>query len=118
MGFYERNSHRLYGYAEGSKQVLGIFSGKRCAKINMIAGQCEGNILAPVIYEQSMNTDYFNRYLNENLLPVLKKGQRIILDNAKFHKILPETKSAFEEKECSFLYLPPYSPHLNPIEKL
>jgi hypothetical protein len=51
----------------------------------MIVGQCYGEILAPV-------TNYFNRYLTENLLPVLKKGQRIILDNAKFHKILPETK--------------------------
>jgi transposase len=56
--------------------------------------------------------------LTENLLPILQKGQRIILYNAKFHKILPETKQAFEEKECLFLYLPPYSPPLNSIEKL
>jgi transposase len=86
--------------------------------MNMIAGQCQKEILAPVLYEQNMNADYFNRYLVENLLPMLKNGQRVILDNAKFHKILPETKQVFEEKECSFLYLPPYSPHLNPIEKL
>jgi isfu1 transposase len=117
-GFYDKNSHRLYGYAQGSERILGIFSGKRCTKMNMIAGQCYGEILAPVLYAENMNTEYFNRYLTENLLPILKKGQRVILDNAKFHKILPKTKQAFDEKECLFLYLPPYSPHLNPIEKL
>jgi transposase len=50
------------------------------------------------------------------LIPSLTPGQVIILDNASFHKS-QETQKLIEEVECRVLFLPPYSPDLNPIEK-
>jgi len=50
------------------------------------------------------------------LVPVLKPGQVVILDNATFHKS-EKTRRLIENVGCSLLFLPPYSPDLNPIEK-
>lgn len=71
--------------------------------------------MAPFIYEGGMDTDLFNIYLEEFLLPVLKPGQIIIMDNASFHKSI-ETELLIEQAGCKLLFLPPYSPELNPIE--
>lgn len=62
-----------------------------------------------------MNTDLFNTYLEEFLLPVLEPGQIIVMDNASFHKSV-ETELLIEQAECKLLFLPAYSPELNPIE--
>lgn len=50
------------------------------------------------------------------LIPKLKPGQVLILDNASFHRS-EESKKLVEAAECKLLFLPPYSPDLNPIEK-
>nr|WP_255453476.1 transposase [Wolbachia endosymbiont of Atemnus politus] len=47
---------------------------------------------------------------------LLRPGQTVILDNASFHKS-ERTKKLIESAECKVLFLPPYSPDLNPIEK-
>ena len=62
-----------------------------------------------------MDTDLFNTYLGDVLLPVLEPGQVLVMDNASFHKS-EETKSLVEQFGCKLLFLPPYSPQLNPIE--
>ncbi|NSM56356.1 hypothetical protein HET73_01860 [Wolbachia endosymbiont of Atemnus politus] len=49
------------------------------------------------------------------LIPILKPGQTIVLDNASFHKS-ERTKELIENAGCKILFLPPYSPDLNPIE--
>jgi transposase len=64
-----------------------------------------------------MNSDLFNTYLEEFLLPVLTKGQLVIMDNAPFHHSL-ETRRLREEKGCQLRFLPAYSPELNPIEQI
>lgn len=50
------------------------------------------------------------------LIPNLRPGQIIIMDNASFHKSA-KTRELIESAGCKLLYLPPYSPELNPIEK-
>lgn len=59
----------------------------------------------------------FNTWLEKELLPILSPGTLIILDNAAFHKS-QSTMDIVEKAGCHLLFLPPYSPHLNPIEKL
>ena len=49
------------------------------------------------------------------MLPVLKKGQVVIMDNCSIHKSL-KVKELIESVGCRLIYLPPYSPDLNPIE--
>ena len=82
----------------------------------MIAGWCNHNLIAPFTVEGSCNRVVFETWLSECLIPVLQPGQLIILDNATFHKggII---RQLIEEAGWFLLYLPPYSPDFNKIEK-
>jgi transposase len=72
-------------------------------------------ILAPFCYQGTCNTQLFNTWLKDFLIPELKPGQVVIIDNASFHKS-EESKRLIEEVGCKLLFLPAYSPDLNPIE--
>lgn len=61
------------------------------------------------------NTDVFNAWLEQVLLPELAYGTTVVMDNAAFHKSV-KTKELIESAGCHLLYLPTYSPDLNPIE--
>ena len=61
------------------------------------------------------NRDTFKAFLCDGLLPVLERGSVIVLDNARFHQG-GQIHALVEKAGCSLLYLPPYSPDLNPIE--
>ncbi len=65
----------------------------------------------------AVNKDIFNIWLEKTLLPNLKKGMTIIMDNASFHKS-SRTRELIEKAGCRLLFLPPYSPDLNPIENV
>lgn len=67
-------------------------------------------------FKGTCNTEVFNAWLSQVLIPELSPGQIIIMDNASFHKSA-KTKELIEAAGCKLLYLPPYSPELNPIEK-
>ncbi|MFT6263795.1 MAG: transposase [Dasania sp.] len=68
-----------------------------------------------MIFQGSCNTELFMAWVQEQLVPSLKKGQVIVMDNASFHKS-PRIHTAIEQAGCRLIYLPPYSPDLNPIE--
>lgn len=108
---------REFGWAPRGEPVLGHRMGKRERKLNLIAALNEQTLKAPFIYEGVMNSDLFNTYLEEFLLPVLTEGQIVIMDNAPFHQSL-ETRRLIEEKGCQLWFLPAYSPELNPIEQI
>jgi transposase len=98
------------------EKVYGAVSGNRYSRESFIAAQSQSNILAPFCYTGTCNTNLFNAWLEQILVPELKPGQVIILDNASFHK----SKASIEilqKAGCEILFLPPYSPDLNPIEK-
>ena len=87
----------------------------RYARESFIAAQRDGQILSPFCYRGTCNTDLFNLWLKDFLVPALNPGQVVIMDNAAFHKS-KETKRLVEQAGCRILFLPPYSPDLNPIE--
>ena len=89
--------------------------GKRSKRVNVIAAKSQNQIIAPFLFEGSCNTAVFETYIQEVLCPTLRKGQVVIMDNASFHKS-KKIKELIEEKECTLVYLPPYSPERNPIE--
>jgi transposase len=88
----------------------------RYARESFIAAQRGAQILSPFCYRGTCNTDLFNLWLRDFLIPELKPGQVVIMDNAAFHKS-QETKRLIEEAGCRIFFLPPYSPDLNPIEQ-
>ena len=73
--------------------------------------------MAPFVFEGSCNTEVVDTYFEKVLLPVLPRGSVIVLDNARFHQS-PSTQKRVAAAGCELLFLPTYSPDLNPIEHL
>ena len=96
--------------------MFGEVSGKRFARQSVISALFRGKLLSPMCFEGTCDTDVFNAWLKQMLIPSLLPGQLLILDNASFHKST-ESQQLVEAAGCKVLFLPPYSPDLNPIEK-
>ncbi len=107
---------REYGWATKGQKVYGEVSGKRYARESFIAGLNNGQIIAPFCYKGTCDTNLFNFWVSNFLVPALLPGQIVITDNATFHKS-ELTKHLIEQANCKLVFLPAYSPDLNPIEK-
>lgn len=83
--------------------------------MSIIGALNQDNIIAPLVFEGYTNTDVFITYLEKVLVPLLRKGQVLIMDNAAFHKS-PRIQKIIDDAGCSLIFLPAYSPDLNPIE--
>ena len=117
-GFDEYYS-REYGYAPRGEKVIGVGSGKHFARTSIVAAKNKDEIIAPIAFDGSMDGDLFEGWLEQLLIPVLHNPAKsvLIIDNASWHR-----KNAIydiaDEHGLKVLFLPPYSPDLNPIEKL
>jgi transposase len=87
----------------------------RHSRTTVIAAYRQNKIEAFFRFKRPTNTEVFNYWVNQYLIPILEKDDWVILDNAAFHKS-PQTKMAVEAKGAHLLFLPPYSPDLNKIE--
>jgi transposase len=105
-----------YGWCERGQRFEALKSGRRTGRINMIAAYCQQRLMAPFTVEGSCNRVVFETWLETCLIPVLQPGQVVILDNATFHHG-GRIAELIEAVGCRLLYLPPYSPDLNRIEK-
>lgn len=81
-----------------------------------IAGLTADALIAPWVIKGAMDGPAFAAYVREVLAPELKPGTVVVLDNLATHKNV-EAADALRQAGCWFLYLPPYSPDLNPIEQ-
>ena len=68
-----------------------------------------------MIFTGTCNTELFNIWIEQMLLPELEPGQVIIMDNVRTHKS-KKTKELIESVGCKLIFLPTYSPDFNPIE--
>jgi transposase len=116
-GIYEQDGERLHGYSLRGIKIIDEKSGKRHIKQSVIAAFSKGYVIAPVVYEGTMNTERFLNWVSEDLCPILKQDQVLILDNARFHH-KEKLIHLLKEKGCKVLFLPPYSPQFNLIEKV
>jgi transposase len=111
----DESIQRNYARASIGQKVLEDISGNRTARTSIIAGLNRENILAPWHFSGYCNTDVILTWVKNELLPTLKSGLTIIWDNATFHQS-PQIKALIESVGCKLIFLPPYSPDLNPIE--
>ena len=74
-------------------------------------------ITAPFVIDQPMNSTIFKAYLEQCLVPTLMPGDIVVMDNLSSHKS-DEARDMIEAAGASLLFLPPYSPDLNPIEQV
>lgn len=109
---------RDYARAPRGKQVISEVKGKREKRTSLIAAWLPGakEMIAPYAFEGSTDAKRFNGWIKQCLLPCLKMGQVVIMDNAPFHKS-KLTKELIESVGCTLKYQPEYSPDLNPIEQ-
>lgn len=105
-----------YAYSPRGERFHALKSGRRGKRVNMIAALCEGQLLAPFTVEGACNRIVFETWLETCLIPKLQPGQKLIIDNATFHKG-GRIEQLVTEAGCEIWYLPPYSPDLNKIER-
>jgi transposase len=107
--------YREYAYAPRGVSVLGKVSGKKFKRTNIVAAKCGDKVVASMTYDGTTDSELFECWFEKMLLKSIPLYSVIILDNATFHR-----KARLHElaatHECEVLFLPPYSPDLNPIE--
>ena len=112
--------HRLYresGRAPRGERIYEAVAGKRRERTSVIAASQNNKLVAPLTFDGTCNTEVVDAYFENVLLPVLPPGSVIVLDNARSHQA-PTTAARVAAAGCELLFLPAYSPDLNPIEHL
>jgi len=108
--------YREYGRSLKGQLIGGKVSGRRYQRISWVAGLTNSELIAPMTYEETMTSDFFEAWFQKFLLPILNTPLVIIMDNARFHR-MGKLELLCEEFGHKILPLPPYSPEYNPIEK-
>lgn len=116
-GFDEYYS-REYGYAPRGEKVTGKVSGRHFARTSIVAAKSGSEIIAPFAFGGSMDGDLFEGWLEHIFVPELKNPEKsvLILDNASFHR-KNSIYDIADDYGFRVIFLPPFSPDLNPIEK-
>jgi transposase len=81
----------------------------------LIAALRHDGLTAPCVFDGAINGVRFLAYVTQVLAPTLRPGDLVVRDNLKAHKV-NGVRDAIEAQGARLLYLPPYSPDLNPIE--
>ena len=111
------NMTRLYGRAKAGKRVADdIPSGHWCTTTMISSMRLDGSTACMVV-DGATDKDVFKAYVQHILLPTLKPCDIVIMDNLSAHKN-QEVKDLIESVDVEIWFLPPYSPDLNPIEKM
>ena len=110
------NMARRYGRAlRGQRLRMSVPHG-HWKTTTFIAGLRSTGMVAPFVIDCAVNREVFEAYVAQVLVPVLKPGDIVVMDNLSSHKG-PAVRQMIEAAGASVLYLPPYSPDFNPIEK-
>lgn len=88
---------------------------KRSTNITLIAAMTKQGMQATMTLEGSLDGDAFEVYVENVLVPTLKPGQTVILDNLRVHENI-KARTLIEQAGCTLRFLPAYSPDLTPIE--
>jgi transposase len=111
------NMTRLYGRAKNGQRAVDSAPGGHWSTTTMISSVRLDGSTVPMVINGATNKEVFKVYVEKFLLPTLNKGDVVILDNLSAHKG-KEIRELIESVGAELWYLPPYSPDLNPIEKM
>lgn len=101
-----RRGERLrMGYPHGHRKTTTLVAGLRMT-----------GMVAPMVLDGPINGDWFEAYVRQVLVPDLGRGDVVIMDNLSSHK-RASVREAIEAAGARLMFLPPYSPDFNPIEK-
>lgn len=106
---------RLRGRCPRGERLNGYAPHGHWKTITFVAGLRRRAMVAPFVLEGAINGPMFLAYVRQCLVPTLKRGDFVVMDNLPVHKVTG-VDAAIEAAGATLLYLPPYSPDLNPIE--
>ena len=106
---------RRYGWGPKSSRVISDAPHGHWKTTTFLAALRSTGFTAPLVVDGPMNGNVFLAYVEQQLIQTLKPGDLVIMDNLSSHKRVG-VKEAIESVGAELMYLPPYSPDLNPIE--
>ena len=109
------NMVRLNGWSPRGERLVGHAPMGHWETVTFIAGFRQTGIVAPMLIKGAMNGEAFLAYIDQCLVPTLKRRDIVVIDNVSFHKV-SGVEEAIQTGGASLRYLPQYSPDLNPIE--
>jgi transposase len=109
------NMTRLRGRSVEGQRLVGKTPHGHRKTTTFVAALRNDGITAPLVIDGAMNGETFVQYVEQFLVPTLTPKDIVVMDNLSVHKVAG-VKQAIESAGASVLYLPPYSPDLNPIE--
>jgi transposase len=107
---------RLYGRAPRGERAVGSTPQNYGQHVTRLGALSRTGLEAVMTIEGATDADVFRTYVQEVLGPTLREGDIVIADNLSAHKAA-DVQEALAAKRARLLYLPPYSPDLNPIEQ-
>jgi len=107
----------LRGWGEKGQRLQAFVPHGHWKTMTFLAALRVDGITAPCVFDGPINGVSFQRYVEQFLLPTLKQGDFVILDNLGSHKS-EAVRDAIKSVGARLLFLPPYSPDLNPIEQV
>lgn len=111
------NMARRYGRARRGERVVAAVPWGHWKTTTFLAALRHDRIDAPCVFDGPINGARFRAWVEQALVPTLAPGDIVVMDNLSSHKVAG-IRAAIEAAGASLLYLPPYSPDLNPIEQL
>jgi transposase len=109
------NMVRLRGRIARGVRLIGRVPLGQWKTITFVAALRHNKMTAPMVIEGAMNGEMFLAYVEQCLVPVLRRDDIVVMDNCRIHKVAG-IREAIEKARATLRYLPQYSPDLNPIE--
>jgi transposase len=109
------NMARRHGRAQRGQRVVAAVPHGHWKTTTFLAALRHDGLAAPCVFDGAINGARFLAYVEQALAPTLRKGDVVVLDNLRAHKV-KGVREAIEARGARLLYLPPYSPDFNPIE--
>jgi transposase len=107
---------RLYARSVAGERISESTPGGHWKILTILGAMSLRGIVASMTIEEATDGDIFLAYVEHILCPALRPGDVVVMDNLSSHKI-KGVRELIEKVGAEVLYLPPYSPDLNPIEK-
>ena len=107
---------RLYARCVGGDRVHDAVPQGNWKILTILGAMSTRGMIATMTIEEATDADIFLAYLEQVLCPALRPGDVVVMDNLSAHKV-HGVRQLIEAAGAELLYLPPYSPDLNPIEK-
>jgi transposase len=110
------NLVRRYARAAGGRRAVGYAPAGHWTQLTVLGALSLAGLGACMTVDAPTDRDVFAAYVRHLLVPTLRPGQVVVLDNLNAHKAAV-VRALVEGAGCRLLYLPPYSPEFNPIEQ-